>query len=222
MTTPWDNARPNLGKMSHETLVTLKVGSEAKRFLIHKDVLSKQSPYFRAALEEGRWKESQDNVVELDETEPKIFEDFLVEWLYTGKLDEDLAELTLIEGYIFADRYDFPRLRFDVIASIHGHYTEEMTDDLPSYDAIILAFESLPPRCKLCEFLVDLYGSRWKPYHDYINSRELELREQLPMAFLMRWLEKLGNRPYIGDGGLEHGLGHYSEQMEEVQSRASE
>lgn len=204
--------------MSHETLVTLKVGSEAKRFLIHKDVLSKQSPYFRAALAEGRWKESQDNTVELDDADPKIFKYFLVEWLYTGKLDKDLTDTTCIKGYIFADRYDFPKLRYDVIARIYGDYAKELPECLPSYDAIILAFESLPARCKLCEFLVDLYGSRWKPYYDDGNSKELALREQFPMAFLVRWLEKLGNRPCIGDGELEHGLGHYSERTEEVQS----
>lgn len=198
----------------------LKVGSEAKRFLIHKDVLFKQSPYFRAALAEGRWKESQDNTVELDETDPNIFKDFLVEWLYTGKLDENLADTTCIKGYIFADRYDFPKLRFDVIANLHKIYTKKHPEIMPAYKAIILAFDNLPPTCKLCEFLMDLYGARWDPHCD--DDKEEALREQLPISFLVGFMVRLGNRKKVGGGGYEHNLGHYIERTEETQTEAPE
>ncbi|KAL1635480.1 hypothetical protein SLS58_010237 [Diplodia intermedia] len=202
------NARPDLGSTacSEQGIVTLKVGPYGKAFLIHKSILCAQSPYFRAALVKGRWKEGQDNTIVLDETDPAVFSQLVVNWLYTGEVPEDLRD-SLDAGYIFADRYDFPELRAQIVEEVYFHYVARK-QLLPSYKVIIQAFENLPSTCKLCELYVDLYGSRW--YTKLDNEEDAALREQLPASFILPLLERLGERE-IGGEGCDHDLSYYSE-----------
>ncbi|KAL0262984.1 hypothetical protein SLS55_001959 [Diplodia seriata] len=208
MTAPKANARPDLGTTcSEQGVVTLKVGPDEKAFLIHKSILCAQSPYFRAALAEGRWKEGQDNAIALDETDPAMFSQLVVNWLYTGEVPDNIRD-SVEAGYIFADRYDFPELRSKVLGEVYSYYVAR-NYLLPSYKVIIQAFENLPPTCKLCELYVDLYGSRW--YTELDNEEDAALREQLPTSFILPLMERLGERK-MGGEGCEHDLAYYSEQ----------
>jgi hypothetical protein len=50
-------------------MVTVEVGPDRKRFLIHKALLVHHSEYFAAATR-GPWKDTQDGVVPLHDVEP--------------------------------------------------------------------------------------------------------------------------------------------------------
>lgn len=63
-------------------MVTIYVGPERKRYLIHKDLLTKQSEFFDRALN-GNFKEAEENSIYLEEESPAAF-DLLVSLLYKG------------------------------------------------------------------------------------------------------------------------------------------
>jgi hypothetical protein len=66
--------------MASESVI-IYVGPERKRYLIHKDLLTKQSEFFDKALN-GKFKE---NSIYLEEESPDAF-DLLVGWLYQGHI----------------------------------------------------------------------------------------------------------------------------------------
>lgn len=72
-----------------QELVTVHVGTgdDLKEWKIHKNVLIEKSPFFAAALEPGRWLETQgeEAVVHLEEADPTAFS-FVVEWMYQGTI----------------------------------------------------------------------------------------------------------------------------------------
>jgi hypothetical protein len=64
--------------------VVIYVGPERKRYLIHKDLLTKQSEFFDRALN-GKFKEAEENSIYLVEESPVAF-DLLVGWLYQDRI----------------------------------------------------------------------------------------------------------------------------------------
>lgn len=64
-----------------DTLVRIEVGSDEEKqaFDVYHGVLCFYSGFFKAALN-GRWKESQDQVVQLPEDDPKLFQ-LLTHWV---------------------------------------------------------------------------------------------------------------------------------------------
>lgn len=69
--------------MGNESVI-IYVGPERKRYLIHKDLLTKQSEFFDKALN-GKFKEAEENSIYLEEESPAAF-DLLVGWLYQGRI----------------------------------------------------------------------------------------------------------------------------------------
>jgi BTB/POZ domain len=69
--------------MASESVI-IYVGPERKRYLIHKDLLTKQSEFFDKALN-GKFKEAKENSIYLGEESPDAF-DLLVGWLYQGHI----------------------------------------------------------------------------------------------------------------------------------------
>jgi hypothetical protein len=67
-----------------DTIVTLRVGATNKKthLQIHKGLLCKASPYFRAALERG-FKEAETQIIEWPEEELETVRIFQL-WLYYG------------------------------------------------------------------------------------------------------------------------------------------
>jgi hypothetical protein len=65
-------------------MVTVHVGSDKTPFIVHKDLLTSSSPYFKAAFE-GKFREATDNSVPLVDVTPTQFRRFL-DWLYFKKL----------------------------------------------------------------------------------------------------------------------------------------
>lgn len=69
--------------MGNESAI-IYIGPERKRYLIHKDLLTKQSEFFDRALN-GKFKEAEENSIYLEEESPAAF-DLLVGWLYQGRI----------------------------------------------------------------------------------------------------------------------------------------
>jgi hypothetical protein len=74
--------------MDYSTLgnrtVIIKIGPDAKPFTIHENLLADSSPYFRKAFR-GKWKESQNREIALDDVTERTF-DVVTKWVYSQKL----------------------------------------------------------------------------------------------------------------------------------------
>ena len=102
----------------YKDIVHHDVGSELKRFSIHKGLITKESDYFKAAFT-GNFAEGTSSVIKLEEHKPEAVEWFIT-WLYSrrlihdteGKIDVDLDMFQLSNLHIFADAVDVPKLRW--------------------------------------------------------------------------------------------------------------
>ena len=65
--------------------MTVIVGEDEKRVLVHKNLLCGTSSFFQTSCN-GQWSESKDKTVRLREADPKAFSIY-ASWLYTGRLD---------------------------------------------------------------------------------------------------------------------------------------
>lgn len=106
---------PNL--VGPQTIVTVNVrkhaGAKIHPFRIHKNYLCHYSPYFEAAFN-GRFIEGETQVLELEDTEPRIFGIF-VNWLYVQKITDEDGQLAscsdCINLWILADKILVPSLQ---------------------------------------------------------------------------------------------------------------
>lgn len=98
--------------------------------------------------------------------------------------------MLLTSLYIFADRFDVPQLRKDIIAVIHKHYGL-YKDSLPPYAGIIMAFGNLPASSPLCKVYIDLYAFRWNPEY-YDEGDEKAAQQFLPADFTLSVMNGLG------------------------------
>lgn len=165
--------------------------------MIHKEILCQQSPYFKAAFTD-HWKEGQENLITLNEVNPGLLSAFVMDWFYTGQLLKKYSagngrtDLLLVEAYIFADRYDVPGLRREIVDNFYTACISEKENTLVRYKVIVKAFNNLPATSKLCCFLLDLYAGYWTSSMD--DDEEQCLREKLPMSFVMSLMVRLGER----------------------------
>ena len=101
--------------------VTLLVGPDKGKFLIHKDILCEASRYFDAAFSSG-FKEATEQTLALEQENPRIVESF-INWIYTGRLNyvvpKDRTTVPLyeepLELYLLADKYEVPKLRRQLV-----------------------------------------------------------------------------------------------------------
>ncbi|KUJ22631.1 uncharacterized protein LY89DRAFT_680761 [Mollisia scopiformis] len=101
---------PDLG---HE-IVTILVGSERKKFTVHKRLLCASATMFRGAFS-GQFLESQEGTMTLEEDSPAVFA-LYVEWLYRSSVSvistDPHAHLRDLYGlYFFADKLLLPALK---------------------------------------------------------------------------------------------------------------
>ncbi|KAK5728055.1 hypothetical protein LTR17_012252 [Elasticomyces elasticus] len=77
-------------KMDYTDLITVLVGAEESRFIVHKDAICAKSPFFNAAC--GReWIEGQEKTVRLPEQDAGAFKVYL-RWVYSDTLNMALME----------------------------------------------------------------------------------------------------------------------------------
>jgi hypothetical protein len=106
---------------------------------------------------------------------------------------EGFLERRFINLYIFAHRYEIPKLRRAVI--IAWQTNDEILQSMPDHSNVIDAYESLPTDSPLCRYFLDMYTVYWNPDKD--NERMSALRSQLPQPFLFELATTLakGERP---------------------------
>jgi hypothetical protein len=154
-------------------IVTIEVGEEKKLYRTHKALLTHYSDYFRKALQ-GPWAEAEDKKITLDDVEPNIF-DIFVNWISTKKLpltgpkwvlnsNGDRAGVVMIKALIFSERFLVAKFRRAVNNCFLGRYIG--LSGTPSFAAVILAYESLPPNFPILQMLVDKHCMSWKKAKD--------------------------------------------------------
>lgn len=133
---------------------------EAK-FAVHKDVLTKVSPFFKAALSD-MWAAGKD-VLDLPEDDPVLLA-MAIHWAYwkeimlpTSLSMEEPVEvmLTLVALYILADKFGFTALKNLVLDFLQR---KVLVRYLPSKQAIDLAFNLAPKDSKLRAKFSDLWA----------------------------------------------------------------
>jgi len=184
------------------------VGSDEKRYAVHRALLCYYSPYFTAALN-GSFKEADEDALKLENTEDEVF-DYFLHWLYTQTLPE--PDCSNNEGtppassggpnedhdhwmtglFIFAEFYNVPQLRKEVIDQFYFEYACSGISALPDYQTIILAFSSLPDTSPFCRFLVRIYAVRWDVSYDEDDDEAVDNRGQLPKEFLGDLMVEVG------------------------------
>ncbi|PVH92599.1 hypothetical protein DM02DRAFT_662783 [Periconia macrospinosa] len=106
---------------------------------------------------------------------------------------EGFLERRFISLYIFAHRYEIPKLRRAVILAWQTN--DEILQSMPDHSNVIDAYENLPADSPLCKYFLDMYSVYWNPEKD--NERMTALRSQLPQPFLFELATTLakGERP---------------------------
>ncbi|KAF1948679.1 hypothetical protein CC80DRAFT_521017 [Byssothecium circinans] len=112
---------------------------------------------------------------------------------YKWRSLEGFLERRFISLYIFAHRYEIPKLRRAVILAWQTN--DEIIQSMPDHGNVIDAYESLPSDAPLCKYFLDMYTVYWNPDKD--SERMVALRSQLPQAFLFELATTLarGERP---------------------------
>ena len=113
-------------------IVLITVGPEKAKHYVHSHRLCEESGFFRAAINAG-FRESSEQVIDLPEDKAGNVNNF-IGWLYRERLPEICAEALedlvqrknylgsevdrLCYLYIFADKYDIPRLKKCVVVDL--------------------------------------------------------------------------------------------------------
>ena len=91
-------------------MITIVVGAEKKKFVLHKELVCREAPYFDRMFN-GNLKEAKTQKCSLQEEEPSTFELF-VSYIYAGHFPADVKAVTgiipvyepIIKFYILADK----------------------------------------------------------------------------------------------------------------------
>jgi hypothetical protein len=183
-------------------MITIDVGTEHEKYSVYAELIAYYSEYFKGTLN-GPWKEAEDRVIELPDIDPRVF-DIFIDWLYTQKLPKKtrdwiaptpgleagshgqgrLAERLMMKSYVFADRFLVPQFR----VAIYKYYANFCNSggNPPYYDAIIYAFDNLPPTSAILTLLVRTHCAYWNENSDTTDNGELEARQDLPQEFFFR------------------------------------
>lgn len=186
-------------------MITIDVGTEHAKYSVYAELIAYYSGYFKGTLN-GKWKEAEDRVIELPDIEPRVF-DIFIDWLYSQKLPKktrdwltptpeleagshghgQLAERLMMKSYVFADRFLVPQFR----VALYRYYANFCNSggNPPYYDAIIYAFDNLPPTSAMLTLLVRTHCAYWNEGSDTADNGELELRQDLPQDFFFRIMD---------------------------------
>nr|POE48680.1 hypothetical protein CFP56_38777 [Quercus suber] len=156
------------------------------RYLVHKELCTAASPFFAAALDDGRgggFRETAEQAVHLPAERPEVFEWFL-QWLYTGTLtsplsaeagggggtrdthvDGDLCDragspkfFLLLDLWALADRLLADAL-CDLLLSTIARLAET-TNSVPTPADTWLLYDELPEHAGLRDLIVDLFAHK--------------------------------------------------------------
>jgi len=153
------------GSFARDPCVTVRVGAtgQAVDFSVHKSVLCQSSPFFEAAVEKD-WQEKKNNLIELPEDEPEVFEEYFA-WLYSkshvsrsgkstpiNEINADFEHMRKL--WMFGDKvldHDFCDMVVDALIS-----TAKLVGRWP-IPSIFKIREVCGPNAPIRQFLVDMY-----------------------------------------------------------------
>ena len=142
-------------RICRDRMIEIIVGTEPNQttWYIHRELLIKHSPYFRAALQPNRFAESQSSSVSLPDDDSDAFEVF-TQWIYTtdvvGQWDtpfnsvEDRGCLNHVKAYCLGDKLQIPELQTDAVGAIESANSSQM---------------KITPECVLYTFEQSLNGN---------------------------------------------------------------
>jgi BTB/POZ domain len=138
------------------------VGPEKIRYVVHKDVVCSQSPFFSAALN-GRFIESSSQQLELPDCDAKAF-DHVILWLYQSRLepleyffkDKKPTYFTLLDLYATADQLDIEGLRNAVVNRVAE--LAEKTNSVPTPTDTYILYDAIRENSPLRELILDLFA----------------------------------------------------------------
>lgn len=176
-----------------QTIVTIKIGPDAKDFHIHRELLCKASRYFQGTFK-GEFSEARDRVINLDDISVRTFET-VQRWLYSGilllpadsdayldpnlhlehpnfEVCDDCGEVSRNDK---VENWAFDLLDVSVLADkynfpslwqetmINLQHLNEIGGNLPSLEIVCQTYERRPEHSALCTYMVDMYVRRWDP-----------------------------------------------------------
>lgn len=144
------------------------MGTEEKRFSIHKEAICAKSKFFAAACSK-RWIEGQEKLVRLPETKAEAFKEYC-KWVYSGAIpasrctpeDEDAAKIAgydlFVDLYLLGDSLDDVQLRN--LATQRFCNCLEGSNQLPPPSTYVKIWSSTPSGSLFRKQLVDIVVAR--------------------------------------------------------------
>lgn len=175
-----------------ENTITVLVGSEEKRFMLHQDAVCAQSKFFQAACS-NKWREGQEKVVRLPEVEPVHFKVYC-DWIYSDEVSEVTAtqeeeseekaaeDKRLMEIYVLGDTLDDVALRNRVVLMFWKRMRSYKF--LPSAEVWQWVWGSLPQGSLMRRMVVDVLVSRLcrKDFALKVSQYPPELVQEIAVA----------------------------------------
>ena len=155
-------------------MVILKAGPKKTPFQIHKGLLCKASPYFRAALE-GGFNEAKAQIIDWPEEDPSIVKIFQL-WLYSGSVSTDPKTnidswAKLVDLYIFAEAHDLPVLNDAVIDALIAMTEQSALVNVCVFNKV---YSMTTPKAPLKRLLVDLAVHHWDLKEKFLKEGSLK------------------------------------------------
>ena len=187
-----DHSRSNI--VEFDNIITVLVGEEEKRFIIHQDAACAKSKFFKAACS-TRWLEGQEKIVRLRDVDPTVFQAYS-RWVYSGELptpicidssnvrDKSAEKALLIELLILGDRLDDIDMRNQakpmLLDSMERHHT------LCGYELVNRIYASTLPGSLVRKMLVDVAISRQNPsvLAKHVSKYAAEFVQEVAIAAL--------------------------------------
>ena len=163
--------RESSNRRSYKDIVEILVGEDQK-YCVHREVITKRSLFFEAALSK-RWREGQTSEpLKLPEDDADIF-DLYLHCIYTNTVDigdldrafngerylnyNDPGYMRLARLYSLADRVQDTDTA-DLVMNALLQYDDEHKDCLPGEEVINFAMHCTTNTSPLRRFIIDLYG----------------------------------------------------------------
>ncbi|GME42605.1 hypothetical protein K490DRAFT_53361 [Neofusicoccum parvum] len=181
--------------MSQAT-VTVRIGkSPTKDFLFFKELLCSLSPFFRNAFS-GDFNEAKTGIMHIDDVDAQLFGE-VFHWIYT----RDFTRLEILADggcnnawdhgvnlYALADRLDIPKLRIDILTTLHVNSNPCLLDISDIQDVL----SKYPKSSTISRYITDLVVPPipHQCHHDYdLPVSEADIQKAidgLPRWFLAK------------------------------------
>jgi BTB/POZ domain len=115
----------NLSKLlESESHADIHFVIKGQRIAAHSAIIAASSPVFSAMLEDGKFKEAQTRIIEIEDTEFNVFRQ-LLSYLYTGEAPKMKKPKITEPLFIAADKYQVVKLKSECEACLISNLTVE-------------------------------------------------------------------------------------------------